>query len=90
MDFLDAEGVMTDDIAKKLQHITDLDLKISGVNNQIENLKEWRRDIKAKRSAVHIALDQEIAVKRRVLQKRQRRQQQLEAEVKRLVVSMFD
>lgn len=88
MDLINAEGVSTDTIKRKSRKLCDLEIKISTANNQIENLKEWIGDIKAKRIAVEAALDQQIHSKQKTLEKRLRRQRQLKRELDLLLVSM--
>jgi chromosome segregation ATPase len=86
MDMINAEGVSTDTIKRKSRRLCDLESRISTANNQIENLKEWIGDIKAKRIAVEAALDQQIHSKQKTLEKRLRRQRQLKRELDLLLV----
>ena len=89
MDFINEEGVSTETITHKSQELHNLEIETSHVNNQIENLKEWIGDIKAKRIAAEIALDNQIRTKRQVLEKRKRRERQLKRELDQLLVRTY-
>ena len=89
MDFINEEGVSTETITRKSQELHNLEIETSHVNNQIENLKEWIGDIKAKRIAAEIALDNQIRTKRQVLEKRKRRERQLKRELDQLLVRTY-
>ena len=88
MDLINAEGVSTPAILRKTQELHDLELKTVSVNHQIDNLKDWIGDIKAKRIAVETALDAQIRSKRQILAKRQRREKELKRELDNLLVSI--
>ena len=89
MDFINEEGVSTETITRKSQELHHLEIETAHVNNQIENLKEWISDIKAKRIAVETALDNQIRTKRHILEKRKRRERQLKRELDQLLVRTY-
>ena len=89
MDLINSEGVSTPAILRKSREVHNLDLETASVNNQIDNLKEWIGDIKAKRIAVEAALDAQIRSKRQILAKRKRRAKELRQELDKLLVRIF-